>query len=299
MARIRTIKPEFFTSEDVVVMSPLARLFFQACWCEADREGRLEWKPRTMKLRYFPADDCDITEVANEVLTQGIVKLYEADGRQYAHIPSFLRHQHVNPREAASMLPDPHESSHGIAEQMRADEAPARVDEAPERVNDASARVNDASARVNDASSRVDDAQGGKEGKGKEGKEDSDASHQAAATAAPHPDPVDARTAVWREGLGILRSLTGRPDGPSRAFLGRLLKAAGDNCDAVLQILHEAGSLRPVDPEAWLTQAAQSRGRRAETGISPRRERILRAGGLWPEDGQILDHEPKPVELLQ
>ncbi len=28
MARIRTIKPEFFTSEDVVALSPLARLLF-------------------------------------------------------------------------------------------------------------------------------------------------------------------------------------------------------------------------------------------------------------------------------
>ena len=45
MARIRTIKPEFFTSEDIVALSPLARLLFIALWCEADREGRLVWKP--------------------------------------------------------------------------------------------------------------------------------------------------------------------------------------------------------------------------------------------------------------
>ena len=56
MARIRTIKPEFFTSEDIVSLSPLARLLYQATWCEADKEGRLQWKPGTFKLRYFPAD---------------------------------------------------------------------------------------------------------------------------------------------------------------------------------------------------------------------------------------------------
>lgn len=44
MARIRTIKPEFFTSEDIVSLSPLARLFYVSLWCEADREGRLDWR---------------------------------------------------------------------------------------------------------------------------------------------------------------------------------------------------------------------------------------------------------------
>ena len=63
MARIRTIKPEFFTSEDIVSLSPLARLLYVALWCEADKEGRLVWKPLTFKLRYLPADDCDIKAV--------------------------------------------------------------------------------------------------------------------------------------------------------------------------------------------------------------------------------------------
>ena len=41
MARIRTIKPDFFTSEDIVGLTPEARLLYIALWCEADREGRL------------------------------------------------------------------------------------------------------------------------------------------------------------------------------------------------------------------------------------------------------------------
>jgi hypothetical protein len=110
MARIRTIKPEFFTSEDIVAMSPLARLFFQACWCEADREGRMAWKPRTMKLRYFPADKCDIDAIAAEVVGQGLLRVYENGGTLYAYIPSFTKHQHVNPREAESQIPEPTEA---------------------------------------------------------------------------------------------------------------------------------------------------------------------------------------------
>ena len=107
MARIRTIKPEFFTSEDIVSLSPLARLLYQATWCEADKEGRLMWKPRTFKLRYFPADNCDIESMCDELVSAGLVVLY---GEGLAYIPKFGKHQHINPRESASILPSPDES---------------------------------------------------------------------------------------------------------------------------------------------------------------------------------------------
>lgn len=40
MSHIRTIKPQFFTSEDVVELSLGARLLYIATWCEADRSRR-------------------------------------------------------------------------------------------------------------------------------------------------------------------------------------------------------------------------------------------------------------------
>ncbi len=105
MARIRTIKPEFFTSEDIVSLSPLARLLYVALWCEADREGRMQWKPRTFKMRYLPADEIDINTLCDEIVEAGLVKLY---GDGLAFIPKFGQHQHLNPRETPSSLPDPH-----------------------------------------------------------------------------------------------------------------------------------------------------------------------------------------------
>ena len=105
MARIRTIKPEFFTSADIVGLTPLARLFFVSLWCEADREGRLEWKPRTLKLRYFPGDDCDIEAMGQELVDGGLVVLYEVDGMQFAEIPGFKKHQVINNRESQSQIP--------------------------------------------------------------------------------------------------------------------------------------------------------------------------------------------------
>jgi hypothetical protein len=128
MARIRTIKPEFFTSEDIVELTPFARLLYIAVWCEADREGRLTWKPKTFKLRYFPADEVNIDQLCQEIVGRGLVRLY---GDGLAFIPTFLDHQHINPRESASTLADP------------ADVLP----------------------RVKHASARVSDAQVGREGK--------------------------------------------------------------------------------------------------------------------------------------
>lgn len=104
MARIRTIKPEFFTSEDIVELSPFARLLYIATWCEADKEGRLIWKPRTFKMRYFPADNVDINALCNELVDVGVIRLY---GDGLAYIPGFTKHQHVNPRESVSELPAP------------------------------------------------------------------------------------------------------------------------------------------------------------------------------------------------
>lgn len=105
MARIRTIKPEFFTSEDIVALTPLARVFYIALWCEADREGRIDWKPATFKMRYLPGDSCDVDLLAQEMIALGLVVLYEVDGKTYAEIPTFKKHQVINNRESESTRP--------------------------------------------------------------------------------------------------------------------------------------------------------------------------------------------------
>lgn len=104
MARIRTIKPEFFTNDDVCALSPLARLLFIGCWCEADREGRLEWRPQTLKRKYLPEDDCDADRVASELVDLGLIVLY---GQGLAVVKGFKKHQVINLREAQSKLPEP------------------------------------------------------------------------------------------------------------------------------------------------------------------------------------------------
>jgi hypothetical protein len=140
VARIRTIKPEFFTSEDIVGLTPFARILYVALWCESDKEGRMVWKPKTFKMRYLPGDEIDVLALCKELTDAGLVVLY---GDGFAYIPQFRKHQHINPRESDSHLPDP----------------------------DASATRD---ARVSTRQIPDSDAQGGREGK--EGKEQRDAS---------------------------------------------------------------------------------------------------------------------------
>lgn len=105
MAYIRTIKASFFTSDDIVSLSPLARLLYIALWMEADREGRMCWRPGNFKLRFLPGDNCNINELCRELLEAGLVVTYVVDDKTYAEIPTFTRHQAINNRERASILP--------------------------------------------------------------------------------------------------------------------------------------------------------------------------------------------------
>ncbi|GEM_PF-4438081 len=101
----RSYSRDFFGDADVCGMTPLARLLFLAVMLEADREGRLVLKPRTFKLRYFPADTCDVDLLIDELAAAGLLVPYVIEGVEYAAIPSFAQRQVINNRESASMLP--------------------------------------------------------------------------------------------------------------------------------------------------------------------------------------------------
>lgn len=181
MARIRTIKPEFFSSEDIVVLSLLARLLYQALWCEADREGRLEYKPVNLKIRYFPMDNCDIYQMLDELEQRGHLVRYGENG-EYAWLPKFLKHQHINNKEAASRLPEQPKNvqakpevqptregdspeSGGTREGETPAETPTRDQDLPENT-----ATRGESSKVSAPRETPIPKGKGKEGKGKEGK---------------------------------------------------------------------------------------------------------------------------------
>lgn len=105
MARIRTIKPQFFTSEDVTALEPLARLLFVGLFTECDRDGRVEDRPRTLKMRLLPEDDVDVDALLWGLVDGGLIRRYEAQGQRIIQVTGFQRHQKPHPKEAPSLLP--------------------------------------------------------------------------------------------------------------------------------------------------------------------------------------------------
>lgn len=105
MARMRTIKPGFFTNEGLCDLTPLARLLFAGLWCWADREGRLEDRPRRLKAEILPYDDVDAEELLSALAAAGFVARYAAAGKRVIQIVQFAAHQNPHYKEASSTLP--------------------------------------------------------------------------------------------------------------------------------------------------------------------------------------------------
>lgn len=107
MARTRQIKPEFFVDEDLANCSRDARLCFAGLWTLADREGRLEDRPKRIKAQLFPFDDLDVSPLLAELAEHRFIIRYEADGKSLIAIRTFAEHQHVHHREGVSKYPPP------------------------------------------------------------------------------------------------------------------------------------------------------------------------------------------------
>jgi hypothetical protein len=107
MARARNIKPGFFTNGDLLECQPLARLLFAGLWCEADRRGILEDRPKTLKVKILPGDDCDVDELLNELSVRGFVVRYQVGEVRCLFLPGFNKHQNPHVKETDNTLPAP------------------------------------------------------------------------------------------------------------------------------------------------------------------------------------------------
>lgn len=217
MARIRTIKPEFFRHADLFDAEedtglPL-RLAFAGLWTACDREGRFEWKPRQLKLDCLPYDDVDFSRVLDALATRGFVQKYEAEGSAFGLVPSFTKHQIINNREKESALPPPPQAS-----DLEAKLTPAR-------------RVVDACPTPHGNFSVEGEGEREKEGKKEEGVKVIDAGAPSdrpddspTSPSAAHRDEIAEMVAIWNEtaeslGLPRVQKLTGTRLRKARARL--------------------------------------------------------------------------------
>lgn len=115
MARARNIKPSFFKNEDLAELAFSTRLLFIGLWTMADRAGRLEDRPKRIKMELFPADDVDVDAGLDDLARFGFIERYEAAGARYVQVTNFVKHQspHVKEQESSIPAPDTHGASTG------------------------------------------------------------------------------------------------------------------------------------------------------------------------------------------
>lgn len=106
MARIRTIKPEFWTDERLTECSLSARLMFIGMLNFADDSGNMAYSAKRLKMQIFPADSIDTQPLLDELIAHGMLIDYSVSGEKYLHIKGFTKHQVIN-RPTKSAIPSP------------------------------------------------------------------------------------------------------------------------------------------------------------------------------------------------
>lgn len=108
MARIRTVKPEFYTSEQVTDCSPVARLLFMGMWTFSDDNGIHPASIKRLKMEVFPSDDFtrqQIADMVSELITVGLVIEYTSHGETFWKITGW-HHQKIDQPTFKYPLPD-------------------------------------------------------------------------------------------------------------------------------------------------------------------------------------------------
>ena len=123
MARIRTVKPDFFrdeTLQDLESAHPELKpmLVFAGLWTQCDRNGNFPWNPRTLKLDILPFIGYDLGASLVLLGEAKLLSRYTAsDGREYGHVENFDKHQRISGKEAIepAKFPEKHSGNNGEA----------------------------------------------------------------------------------------------------------------------------------------------------------------------------------------
>jgi len=108
--KVRSLNAKSLTDEDVVGLSWEARLVWAYLPCYADRSGRMDDKPTSLRMEMLPMNpEVDMEEILAEFARMGFITRYEVGKKAYIEIKSWSRYQRPYPREPDSPRPGPGE----------------------------------------------------------------------------------------------------------------------------------------------------------------------------------------------
>jgi len=228
MARTRDLRPGFFKNEELADLEPLARLLFAGLWNHCDREGRLEDRPRKLKMEILPWDECDINQLLNLLQEKKFIVRYEVDGQKCIWVPTFKKNQRVHPKEPASALPEYAAENHGSA---AAKQLLASVEQVVNRTIPSFPTLPTIPAQ--------------------------DSLPSVKAQSAPHP--------IWQDGLQMLMD-AGEKEASARSYLGRAVQQYGEG--ALSEAISACVLNPPVNPKAYLIGCLNQKPKLGKKGSS-------------------------------
>lgn len=109
MARIRSVKPEFWTSEQIAECSPNARLLFVGMWNFCDDYGVHPASCARLKMEIFPADAFSQTEIRSmidELIDKKLIVEYVIENEKYWFVTGWDKHQKPDTKTGKWPRPD-------------------------------------------------------------------------------------------------------------------------------------------------------------------------------------------------
>lgn len=270
MARARNIKPGFFANEDLAECDPLARLLFAGIWCLADREGRLEDRPKRIRAELLPYDSCDADDLLNQLQAKGFILRYSHGEGRFIQVLKFNSHQNPHMKEAKSTIPAPGAAvvappTAGAPTEAAPDQHSASTVQAPDQHHKSPAESGFSDSLIPDSPilDSVPDGTGGDAAK---------------------PAADMTRDELWTAGKSLLEQ-AGLPAKQCGSFVGKLVKDYGDLI--VVDAVRSAVLARPADPVEYLKATCmRSVGQRAPVNKQEALERRNRSvADAWANEG--------------
>ncbi|MGK0735911.1 HNH endonuclease [Yokenella regensburgei] len=124
MARIRTVKPEFWTDSLMVQLDAFTRLLYIGLWTAADDHGALRDELDRIAMEVMPREDPERVKISIDVLIASgrLSRMLNDDGSSYLVIEHWQDHQRVDKpskskiiREGSRKLAIPSESRRKVA----------------------------------------------------------------------------------------------------------------------------------------------------------------------------------------
>jgi hypothetical protein len=112
MARIRNIKPEFFSHEELQDMEiehpelhPM--LVFSGLWTQCEWSGVFHWSVRKLNLSILPFLEFDLEKSLKYLEKHGFIKKFSRGGKDYGYVYNFTRYQAISGNEKTQELKYP------------------------------------------------------------------------------------------------------------------------------------------------------------------------------------------------